>query len=131
MTAPDYLLGDVDMDGEVGISDVSALIDYILTGEADPFNILAADMDQNGNIGISDVSSLIDYLLVGGNAAKKWIALPASGGIKVDNPAGEVLEVYDLDANLVATVSGAATIEVPAGIYLVTSTTCSRKVVVK
>ena len=131
VTAPDYLLGDVDMDGEVGISDVSALIDYILTGEADPFNILAADMDQNGNIGISDVSSLIDYLLVGGNAAKKWIALPASGGIKVDNPAGEVLEVYDLDANLVATVSGAATIEVPAGIYLVTSTTCSRKVVVK
>ena len=131
VTAPDFLLGDVDMDGEVGISDVSALIDYILTGSADPFNVHAADMDQDETVGISDVSSLIDYLLVGSKAATKWIALPASGGIKVDNAAGEVLEVYDLDANLVATVSGATTIEVPAGIYLVTSATCSRKVVVK
>ena len=131
VTAPDYLLGDVDMDGEVGISDVSALIDYILTGTADPFNVHAADMDQDETVGISDVSSLIDYLLVGNKVTKNWIALPASGGIKVNNAAGEVLEVYDLDANLVATVSGAATIEVPAGTYLVTSATCSRKVVVK
>ncbi len=131
VTAPDFLLGDVDMDGKVGISDVSALIDYILGSDVVPFNLLAADVDQDGGVGISDVSSLIDYLLVGGKAANKWIALPASGGIKVDNSAGEELEVYDLDANLVTTVSGTATIEVPAGTYLVTSATRSRKVVVK
>ena len=131
VTAPDFLLGDVDMDGKVGISDVSALIDYILGSDVVPFNLLAADVDQDGGVGISDVSSLIDYLLVGGKAANKWIALPASGGIKVDNSAGEELEVYDLDANLVATVSGTATIEVPAGTYLVSSATRSRKVVVK
>ena len=131
VTAPDFLLGDVDMDGKVGISDVSALIDYILGSDVVPFNLLAADVDQDGGVGISDVSSLIDYLLVGGKAANKWIALPASGGIKVDNSAGEELEVYDLDAYLVTTVSGTATIEVPAGTYLVTSATRSRKVVVK
>ncbi len=131
VTAPAYILGDVDMDGKVGISDVSALVDYILSGDVAPFNVLAADVDQNGTIGISDASVLIDMILQGGSAAMKWAALPALGGIKVDNPAGETLEVYDLDANLVATFSGAATIEVPAGVYLVTSDKRSRKVIVK
>ena len=131
VTAPAYILGDVDMDGKVGISDVSALVDYILSGDVAPFNVLAADVDQNGTIGISDASILIDMILQGGNAAMKWTVLPAQGGIKVDNPAGETLEVYDLDANLVATLSGAATIEVPAGVYLVTSDKRSRKVIVK
>jgi len=131
VTAPAYILGDVDMDGKLGISDVSALVDYILSGDVTPFNVLAADVDQNGTIGISDASNLIDLILQGSSAAMKWTALPAQGGIKVDNPAGETLEVYDLDANLVATLSGAATIEVPAGVYLVTSDKRSRKVIVK
>ena len=131
VTAPAYILGDVDMDGKVGISDVSALVDYILSGDVTPFNVLAADVDQNGTIGISDASNLIDLILQGSSAAMKWTALPAQGGIKVDNPAGVTLEVYDLEANLVATLSGAATIEVPAGVYLVTSDKRSRKVVVK
>ncbi len=55
--------GDVDGDGEVAISDVSALIDYLLSGG----NIVleAADADHDGEVAISDVSVLIDYLLSG------------------------------------------------------------------
>lgn len=131
VTAPDYILGDVDMSGLVGISDVTTLIDYILSGDVTPFNTLAADVDQDGKIGISDVTVLIDMILQGGSSTLKWNALPAQGGIKVDNPAGETLEVYDLDANLVATLSTSTTIQVPIGTYLVTSTTRSRKVTVK
>ena len=59
------LRGDVDGDGNVGISDVTALIDYILNGNATGVNLNAADCDQNGDIGISDVTALIDYLLNG------------------------------------------------------------------
>ena len=57
----DAIRGDVDGDGEVAISDVSALIDYLLTGG----NIVleAADADLDGEVSISDVSALIDYLL--------------------------------------------------------------------
>ena len=96
-----------------------------------PFNALAADVDKNGDIGISDVSALIDLILTGGTASMQWNALPTQGGIKLDNPAGETLEVYDLDANLVATLSTSTSIQVPIGTYLVTSTTRSRKVTVK
>ena len=57
--------GDVDEDGNVNISDVTALIDYLLSGNADDISLDNADCDQDGNINISDVTSLIDYLLSG------------------------------------------------------------------
>jgi len=41
---------------------VSALIDYLLSGETAP---AGADCNQSGNVSIADVSSLIDYLLSG------------------------------------------------------------------
>jgi hypothetical protein len=55
--------GDVNRDGNVNISDVTALIDMLLTG--DNSYSLAADCDRSGNIDISDVTTLIDYLLSG------------------------------------------------------------------
>ena len=54
--------GDVDGDGEIGINDVTALIDYILNSEE---HIVSpgADVDGSGNITIDDVTILIDMLL--------------------------------------------------------------------
>ena len=62
---PGELPGDVDGDGNVGIGDVSALIDYLLSGDATGVNQAAADADGNGHVDIGDVSALIDYLLSG------------------------------------------------------------------
>ena len=59
------LRGDVDGDGQVKISDVTALINYLLSGDASSINLQAADCDQDGNIKISDVTALINYLLSG------------------------------------------------------------------
>ena len=61
----DFLRGDVDSDGSVNISDVTTLIDYLLSGNADGVNLTAADCDQDGSVNISDVTTLIDYLLCG------------------------------------------------------------------
>ena len=61
----DFLRGDVDGDGFVKISDVTALIDYLLTGNAADINLDAADCDLDGDVKISDVTELIDYLLRG------------------------------------------------------------------
>ena len=58
------LRGDVDGDGNVGISDVTALVDYILD-HSNEIVADAADVDLDGNIGIADVTVLIDYLLNG------------------------------------------------------------------
>ena len=60
---PEVMIGDVDRDGNVNISDVTALIDMLLNGD---FSYsLAADCDRSGGIDISDVTTLIDYLLNG------------------------------------------------------------------
>ena len=60
-----FLRGDVDGNGEVGIADVTALIHYLLTGDATGVNTAAADCDESGDVGIADVTTLISYLLTG------------------------------------------------------------------
>jgi hypothetical protein len=65
MTEPTTTRGDVDGDGDVNIADVTALIDYLLSGNTSGFDLSAADCDQDGDVNIADVTSLIDYLLSG------------------------------------------------------------------
>ena len=62
------LLGDVDMDGVVGINDATVLIDYLLNGDSAGIDLEAADMDDDGNVAIADVTAIIDYLLANGGA---------------------------------------------------------------
>ena len=57
--------GDVNNDQKVDISDVTALIDYLLSGNASGINLSGADCNQDSSVNISDVTSLIDYLLSG------------------------------------------------------------------
>jgi len=59
------LRGDVDNNKEVGIADVSALIDYLLNGDASAINLQNANCNLDEEVGIADVSALIDYLLSG------------------------------------------------------------------
>ena len=66
MTAPQGLKGDVNNDGHVNISDVTALIDYILSSDSE-INQSNADTNSDGSINISDVTNLIDMILGGVN----------------------------------------------------------------
>ena len=59
------LRGDVNGDNNVNISDVTTLIDYLLSANASGINLTAADCNQDNSVNISDVTSLIDYLLSG------------------------------------------------------------------
>ena len=65
---PTFIRGDVDGNGLVNISDVTELINYLLTGAEAPE---AADCDMSGNVSITDVTTLIDFLLSG-----SWPELP-------------------------------------------------------
>ncbi|MBQ6078938.1 MAG: agmatine deiminase family protein [Muribaculaceae bacterium] len=60
-----FLRGDVNDDGHVSIADVTALIDYLLSGDATVINIDAANCNQDNETSIADVTALIDYLLSG------------------------------------------------------------------
>jgi hypothetical protein len=55
--------GDVNGDGIVGIGDVTALVDYILSHDDTGLDLDAADCDLNSEIGINDVTTLVDYIL--------------------------------------------------------------------
>ena len=58
--------GDVNGDGTVDVADVTALIEYVLTGDASLVDLEAADLDQDGSCDIADVTALIDLILMGG-----------------------------------------------------------------
>ena len=60
-----YLRGDVNGDNNVSIADVTALIDYLLSGDPSAINIDAADCNHDSHVTIADVTALIDYLLSG------------------------------------------------------------------
>ena len=57
--------GDVNEDGLVNIADATALIDYLLSGNADGINLDNANCNQDEGINIADVTALVDYLLSG------------------------------------------------------------------
>ena len=127
------MLGDVNMDGEVSIGDVTTLVDYLLNGDVTQFDVVAADVNQDETISIGDVTALIDMLLNPSAAAvmKQWDAMPTTGGILIDNPVGETIEIYNLDGDCIATVTGEGVVDLAAGIYVVATDDMSRKVVVK
>ena len=57
------LLGDVNQDGLIGITDVTLMVDFIL-GNNHSSNVLEyGDMDGNGIIGVADVTLLVDKIL--------------------------------------------------------------------
>ena len=67
VAAPAGKKGDVDGNGNVNISDVTSLINYLLSNNATGINLQNADVDSTGNINITDVTALINLLLKGNN----------------------------------------------------------------
>ena len=55
--------GDVNGDGVVNITDVSDLLDYLLSGDDSGIDVAAADFNNDSMVNITDVSDLIDYML--------------------------------------------------------------------
>ena len=58
------LIGDVNGDGVISISDVTVLVDIILEGGDNP----VADVNNDGLVSVADVTLLVDIILNGYNA---------------------------------------------------------------
>ncbi len=57
------VIGDVNGDGVVTVSDVAYLINHLLAHEEDSLDLNTADLDQNGIINISDLTALVKFIL--------------------------------------------------------------------
>lgn len=57
------LKGDVNEDGLINVSDVTALISKILGNDVSPFNATNADIDNNSIHNVADVTALIRMIL--------------------------------------------------------------------
>lgn len=55
--------GDVNNDGELSLSDVLLIVDYILGNPSSDFNKDNADLDGDGEISLADILILIDHIL--------------------------------------------------------------------
>ena len=66
-TTKSWTMGDVNHDGIISVSDVTALVDYILGNDSNLFFIDEANVNGDEVISISDVTSLVDIILNGNN----------------------------------------------------------------
>lgn len=57
------LVGDVNQDGEVNITDVVCLVNYLLTGDGTGIDLVAADVNCDGEINITDAVTLLNLIL--------------------------------------------------------------------
>ena len=59
----DYLLGDVNGDGTVDVSDINLMVNYILGKPVEPFIIQAADTDVSGSVDVTDINIVVNIVL--------------------------------------------------------------------
>ena len=58
-----FIPGDVNNDGKVSITDVTDLINYLLSGNDEGLNLEAANVNEDDKVSIADVTALINMLL--------------------------------------------------------------------
>lgn len=61
--AQQHLVGDVNNDGEVNISDINAIVYIILGGVVDDETMSYADITSDNEINIADINALLDLIL--------------------------------------------------------------------
>lgn len=60
-----YYLGDANADELVNVTDITSIINYILSNDPTPFNFEAADCATDGRINVSDITAVIALILRG------------------------------------------------------------------
>ena len=58
-----YVRGDVDANGVVGMDDLTALINYLVYGDASSINLANANCDGYEGVGMDDLTALINFLV--------------------------------------------------------------------
>lgn len=57
-----WLKGDVNLDGEVNIADVNAILNIIMGGRVDADTMKRADVNEDGEVNIADVNAVLNII---------------------------------------------------------------------
>jgi hypothetical protein len=76
-----YLLGDANGDGNINVSDVVYLINYLFIGGPAPDPIARGDVNRDNFVNVTDVVYLINYLFIGGPSPCEGKLLSSSGNV--------------------------------------------------
>ena len=87
---PQYILGDVNRDGYVNITDVTLLISYVLNGSGD-IDLRAANINGDEDVNITDVTLLISRVL--SSTSKMSITDQRDQVLAWSNATGDGLEI--------------------------------------
>ena len=71
-------LGDVNVDGDVNVTDVTMMVNHIMGMEDEDFVIKNADLTRDGNVTVTDVTYLVN-LILGGNSIINVVVNGADG----------------------------------------------------
>lgn len=92
LTIPSYTIGDANDDKMINITDVVAVISYMLQENPSPFIFKAADVNCDDMINVTDVVGIIDIMTSGASSAKPEMAM-AKKGAKKAAKTGNSLEI--------------------------------------
>ena len=70
LTITEAMLGDVNGDGSISVTDVISIVGYIMENEPSKFIRKVADVNGDGSISITDAVLVIDMILSGESTAK-------------------------------------------------------------
>lgn len=75
LTVTSLIMGDVNGDGKVTITDAVGIVNYLLNNPAANFNELAADMNGDGSITITDAVGVVNKILQDGSSVRELMPL--------------------------------------------------------
>ena len=62
LTVNDYTIGDVNNDHSINVTDIVAIVSYLMGQNPQPFIIKAADAFSDGSINVTDIVKIIDII---------------------------------------------------------------------
>lgn len=75
---PDFILGDVNSDGLVNVTDIVVTVNYIMEKPSPDFNKEAADLNGDGEINVTDIVMMVSIIMNGDGGSSSRTAATSS-----------------------------------------------------
>ena len=67
----DIISGDANGDGEVNVSDIVEIVNYIMNKPSDKFVFAAADLNEDGEVNVTDIVKVVSIIMSSGSNAPR------------------------------------------------------------